>query len=90
MAHNLIREIPPDSFKSFPNLTYLNLQGNQVASVEELGLPLTLLELNLGNLNLLHSKNIGIIDKIMTIYFRIQPTSDNSSIPTAKPRDSKP
>ncbi|XP_035705436.1 SLIT and NTRK-like protein 5 isoform X2 [Folsomia candida] len=49
LAHNLIREIPPETFKSFPNMTYLNLQGNQVASVEELALPLSLLELNLGS-----------------------------------------
>src|SRR4051812_36151850 len=49
ISNNLIREIPPETFKSFPNLTYLNLQGNQVQLMEDVALPVSLLELNLAH-----------------------------------------
>ncbi len=88
LAHNVIRELSPETFSnSFPNLTYLNLQGNQISSVEELALPLSLLELNLG-------KNIKKIEKskprqtvtlkIYRAFYRIQSTQNHSKISTSK------
>lgn len=48
MSHNLIREIPSDTFTKFPALNILNLRGNLIESMDELLLPTTLQELDIG------------------------------------------
>lgn len=48
ISHNLIREIPPDTFTKFPLLTQLNLRGNLIETLDEVLLPITLQELDIG------------------------------------------
>jgi Leucine-rich repeat (LRR) protein len=48
LSHNLIRQIPQDTFSNFPTLRQLNLHGNLIESLEDVIFPAELTHLDVG------------------------------------------